>query len=81
MSERETNEEFAARMKLLIENRQKFPFEELCKYLGKCIAWAPDGSSILASADDYETLDRLLLEAGHDLSRCIFDCLDGESSI
>jgi hypothetical protein len=76
MSEKETVEEMAARMRVFLPNRQKFPLEELAKYAGKCIAWSPDGTFIVASADDYETLDQLVEAAGYDPSRCVHSYVD-----
>src|SRR5947209_8410958 len=34
---------------LLIKNRQAFPPEELARYAGQWIPWAPDGSSLVVS--------------------------------
>lgn len=74
MIEKETIDEHAAQMKV-------FPLDELHKYAGKCIAWSPDGTSIVAGADDYDILDRAVCAAGYDPSRCVFSYVDGESSI
>ncbi len=49
-----------------VQNRQRFPAEELEKYAGKYIAWSPDGLSILASADDELRLDEAIRQAGYD---------------
>ncbi len=35
-----------------LANRANFPMEELAKYMGKWVAFSPDGSRILASATD-----------------------------
>lgn len=79
MGQKESIEEYAAQMREFIPNRQKFPPEELAKYMGKCIAWSPDGTSIVASADDYDVLDQLVIAAGHDPSRCVHSYVGDES--
>ena len=38
------------------KNRGKFPAEELVKYLGKYVAWYPDGSDIFDSDCDQDAL-------------------------
>lgn len=81
MSENHTADGYAARMKLFIKNRQEFPLDELDHYTGKCIAWSPDGTSVLASADDLDILDKLVRDLGHDPSQCVFSYVDGESTI
>jgi hypothetical protein len=45
-------------------NREKFSAEDLRRYDGKWVAFSGDGSRIVASADDIETLDRLVRAAG-----------------
>src|SRR5205809_372346 len=62
MGEKDSIEAYAARMKVFLPNRQKFPLEELARYAGQCIAWNSDGTAIVASAPDYET------QAGIDLT-------------
>jgi hypothetical protein len=43
-----------------IENRDRFPIEQLRPYIGKYIAWSWDGTRILDSDEDYDRLwDRL----------------------
>ncbi len=79
MSEKETMEEFAARMGANLKARQEYPFNELCeKYAGKVFAWGPDGKTIVASADNDEALDEQVQAAGYDPSRCIYDAVDYE---
>jgi hypothetical protein len=41
---------------LFAGNRSKFPLAELVKYLGKYVAWCPDGSSIFDSDGDPDAL-------------------------
>jgi hypothetical protein len=72
MSEPETIEEYAARMKVFIENRQKFPVDELYeKYVDKWVAWSPDGTAIVASTEDPYQLGDLIRAAGYDPAHCV----------
>ncbi len=73
--------DFARRMKQIIHTRQRMSPEALQPYLGECVAWAPDGSTILAHAADFEMLDQLVREAEFDPSRCVYDRLDDEPAI
>jgi hypothetical protein len=56
-----------------LENRQNFPLDELLQYRGQWIAWSPDGSRIVAHADDLDALDELVRSAGEDVQRCILE--------
>lgn len=53
------------------ENRSKFPLDELAKYRGKHVAFSPDGTRIVASADSWEELDHVLEAAGIDVSQVV----------
>ena len=55
-----------------MENRNRFPTEELETYRGQWIAWSLDGTRIIAHADDPDTLDALILEAGEILSGALW---------
>src|SRR4051812_32910476 len=46
------------------ENRNRFPPEELFSYAGQHVAWSPDGTRIVASAEHRATLCRRLADAG-----------------
>jgi len=56
-----------------LENRQKFPLEELAKHLGKWVAWSPDGGRILASAADPGDLEELVRAAGENPVQCVLE--------
>jgi hypothetical protein len=58
------------------ENRSKFPQEELAKYWGKHVAFSPDGTRIVASADTWEELDEVLEAAGIDVSQVVHSYVD-----
>jgi hypothetical protein len=55
------------------ENQHKYPIDELAKYEDQHIAWSWDGTRILASASDYDELDRKLKAMGIDPSRVVHD--------
>ena len=46
------------------ENRNKFPPEELDKYLGLYVAWIPDGTGILDSDPDEMALHERIMTMG-----------------
>ena len=81
MSEKETVEEMGARMRVFLPNQQKFPLEELARYIGQWIAWHPEGTSIVASNEDPEVAYQRVVDAGYDHSRCVFDFISGEANI
>jgi Family of unknown function (DUF5678) len=43
-------------MQLYLKNRRRFSYDELDKHAGKYVAWSPDGTRIIASADDLSAL-------------------------
>jgi hypothetical protein len=49
---------------LFNENRRKVPPEELSKYAGRYVAWNLEGTQIIASAAERETLYADLAAAG-----------------
>ncbi len=63
------------------ENRSKFPLDELAKYAGKHVAFTPDGTRILASADTWEELDVLLDAAGIPLSQAVHEYVEPPDEI
>jgi hypothetical protein len=66
-----------------LENRPRFPLDELAKYRGTWIAWSPDGTRIVASSTDPDKLDELVQVAGEDPMYCTvegipeYDCFLG----
>lgn len=53
------------------KNRCDFPGKELLAYQGKYIAWSPDGTRILASADTEEEMEQNLIALGIDPSQVV----------
>jgi hypothetical protein len=60
-----------------VENRCKFPLEELAKHWGKHIAFNLDGTRIVASAATEEELDAALRAAGIPLNQVVYSYVDG----
>lgn len=58
------------------QNRRQFPAEQLIPYEGLYVAWSPDGTRILASAEDRAGLREKLREAGIHFSQVVFDYID-----
>ena len=76
MSEQQSAEEYAAQMRLFIKNRQEFPLDELSKFAGKSIAFSPDGTAIVASADEIDELIERVRAAGYDPSHCVISYVE-----
>lgn len=53
-------------MHAFITNRNQFPPEELMKYAGRYVAWGPDGTRILASADEITAVAAQVDALGYD---------------
>jgi hypothetical protein len=66
---------------LFSENRARFPEEELEKYLGKYVAWFPDGSGIIDSDPDPGALRARVEAAGYDPLMYRIEDMTGESYI
>ncbi len=69
----ETLEEYMDRMAIFLKNQRAIPLEELDKYAGQWVAWAPDGSRIVASTDDELELNAAVIHAGFDPQLCVID--------
>ena len=54
------------------QNRQTFSLDELAKHAGKHVAFSPDGTRIVASADTEEELDAALNAAGVPCSQVVY---------
>jgi len=54
-------------------NRNKFPPEELDKYVGQYVAWNPEGTAIIASADDLGALCAAVDASPYDPSECVLN--------
>jgi hypothetical protein len=63
-----------------LENRANFPLEEPARRAGRWVAWSPDGTRIVAEADDPEALDRLIVDAGEGPERCIREGIPAEDA-
>jgi len=68
-------------MQRFLQNRQRFPPTELAKYAGKYVAWAPDGSRILASNEDELKLAKAVLAAGHNTAEVLIAFVPTEDEV
>jgi len=59
--------------KKFLANRAQLSPAELEVHASQWIAWSPDGTRIVAYADDLEVLDELVLQAVEDLERCVIE--------
>lgn len=57
-------------MQEYLKNRLQFPLDELAQHAGAWVAWSPDGTRIVASTRDPDTLDDLIRAAGEDPEQC-----------
>ncbi len=60
-----------------LQNRQRFPREELEKYRGQWVAFSPDGRRIVAGAPTLEALHERLDAAGEDSQQLWFEGIPG----
>ncbi len=60
-------------MRKFLENRPRFPLEELAKYAGCWVAWSPDGMRIVAGAPNLEDLENLVQASGEDPLQCVLE--------
>jgi len=59
-----------------VENRSKFPLDELAKHWGKHVAFSLDGTRIVGSAATEEELDAALRAAGIPLNQVVYSYVD-----
>jgi hypothetical protein len=57
----------------LNRNRNNFPAEELQKYAGRYVAWSPDGTRIIADADDLGALCDAVDASPYDPADCLME--------
>jgi hypothetical protein len=67
--------------RLYLKNRPLFPLDELAKYRGKHIAWSPDGTSIVASAETLDELMDVIEAGGDDMVHCLVDYVPDADSL
>jgi hypothetical protein len=72
--------EWECRRKFL-EHRAAFPPEALVPYMGRWIAWSPDGSRIVADSENPEDLYDRILAAGEDLERCVIEGIPDDDAV
>ena len=60
-------------MQRYLKNRNLFPAEALEKYAGQHIAWSPDGTRIIASAEDPLKLVDAIDALGFDSSEVVIE--------
>lgn len=58
-------------MQQFIKNRNQFPLDELEEYSGKYVAWSPDGTRIVASADCLDDLAAAVEASEFDPQNCV----------
>lgn len=68
-------------MQEFLKNRQQFPLDALAKYAGKQVAWSPDGTSIVASADDLPKLFEAVRASGLDPGECVLSSVPASDSL
>ena len=59
------------------QNRNRFPQEALQRFAGKHVAFNRDGTSVVASGPDYETVFSELEKRGIHVSEVVFDYIPG----
>lgn len=54
-------------------NRPNFPLDELAKYRGRFIAWDPEVTTILLSAETDAGIEERIRAAGYDPALCLVE--------
>lgn len=65
-------------VRLMQQNSERIPAEELQKYQGKYVAFSADGRSIVASGNSWDAVEDDIVEKGLDPERVWFDYIGGE---
>ena len=60
-------------MQLYLKNRRQFPHDALERYAGQHVAWSPDGTRIIASAEDPVRLVDAIDALGFDSSEVVIE--------
>ena len=60
-------------MQLYLKNRDQFPHDALARYAGQHVAWSPDGTRIIASAEDPVRLVDAIEALGFDLPEVVIE--------
>ena len=60
-------------MQQYLRNRHQFPQDELEKHAGKYVAWSPDGTRIIASADELGKLCEAVDTSGYDPAEVVME--------
>jgi hypothetical protein len=60
-------------MQTFLKNRHAFPVTELEKYAGQYVAWSPDGTSIIASDEDFARAAAAVDASGYDASEVVME--------
>ena len=60
-------------MQLYLKNRRDFPHDALERYAGQHVAWSPDGTRIIASAEDPVRLVDAIEALGFDSSEVVIE--------
>ena len=68
-------------LRKFLDNRARLAPGALERYAGQWIAWSPDGTRIVAHAEDPEVLDDLILQADQDPARCIVEGIPKEDAL
>lgn len=68
-------------MRTFIENRRRFPPDQLLPYAGKYIAWSPDGTRIIAYDEDEIRLDAIIRAAGYDPGEIVVSSVPADDTI